>query len=141
MYKTKLHIVELESGDFHTLVKGHVAGKTIRIVLDTGASHSCMDTAYAQALLPQLQTQLHDGVTAGIGGDDFEVRIADVPEFKLGHFYLPMYENMALLDFSYINQAYLRLKQKPIQMILGNDFFVAHKAIIDYQQNILFFDK
>ena len=140
MYKTKLNVVELESGDFHTLVRGSVAGQPIRIVLDTGASHSCMDAAYAQSLMPQLPTAPHDGVTAGIGGDDFTVRIADVPDFRLGRFHLPCYQNMALLDFTYINTAYRRLRRKPIQMILGNDFFVNHKAVINYHDNYLFFE-
>jgi hypothetical protein len=140
MYKTKLNVVELESGDFHTLVRGSVAGQRIRIVLDTGASHSCMDAAYAQSILPQPPTAPHDVLTAAIGGDDFTVRIADVPDFRLGRFHLPCYQNMALLDFTYVNAAYKKLRRKPIQMILGNDFFVSHKAVINYQDNYLFFE-
>lgn len=141
MYKSKLNIVQLETGEFHTLIQGSVAGQKIRIVLDTGASHTCMDVTYATNVLPQLQTEIHDGVTAGIGGDDFEVRIADVPDFKIGRFHCDCYENMALLDFSYINLAYQRLHRKPVQMILGNDFLVRHKAVIDYQNNMLYFEK
>lgn len=141
MYKTKLHIVELESCDYHTLVKGCVADKTIRIVLDTGASHSCLDAEFFAEYFPDLPTTVNDGITAGIGGDDFIVRIADVPDFRLGRYKMPVYSHMALLDFSYINMAYQRLHRKPIQMILGNDFLVAHQAVIDYQQNFLFFDK
>ena len=140
MYKTKLNVVELESGDFHTLVRGSVAGQPVRIVLDTGASHSCLDAAFAQSLLPQMTTAPHDGVTAGIGGDDFTVRIADVPDFCLGRFHLPCYQNMALLDFTYINTAYRKLRRKPIQMILGNDFFVFHKAVINYRDKYLVFE-
>ncbi len=141
MYKTTLNIVELEKGDFHTLIKGAIAGQAIRIVLDTGASHSCMDMAFAKTILPELQTEEHNGVTAGIGGDDFEVRVANIPDFKIGRFKLNSYNNMALIDFSYINQAYSRLHKKPIQMILGNDFLVEHKAIVDYQARSLFFEK
>lgn len=141
MYKSKLNIVELEKGEFHTLIQGFVAGQKIRIVLDTGASHTCMDVAYATTILPQLQTEIHDGVTAGIGGDDFEVRIADVPDFKIGRYHCKCYENMALLDFSYINLAYQRLHRKPVQMILGNDFLVCHKAVIDYPNGVLYFEK
>lgn len=141
MYKTKLQIVELEMGDYHTLVKGRIAGQQVRIVLDTGASHSCVDMQYAREILPELQTQVHDGVTAGIGGDDFEVRVADIPDFKLGRFHLPSYNGIALLDFTYINVAYQKLGEKPIQMILGNDFFVQHKATIDYESNELRFNK
>jgi len=141
MYETKLEVVELESGDYHTLVKGRIGGQSVRIVLDTGASHTCVDMQFARELLPELQTQVHDGVTAGIGGDDFEVRVADIPDFKLGRFNLPLYDCVALLDFTYINTAYSKLGKKPIQMILGNDFFVQHKAVIDYEANELRFNK
>lgn len=141
MYKAKLHIVELESGDFHTIVNGSIAGHKARFVLDTGASRSCVDKDYAQAILPDLYSEKHDGVTAGIGGDDFDVRIADLPDFKLGRFHLTHYVRVALLDFSYINQAYHTLHKAPIQMILGNDFFVEHQAVIDYKQGYLFFEK
>lgn len=141
MYRTKLNIVELEQGDFHTLVNGRVAGKAVRMVLDTGASRSCMDMAYVAEMLPQLQTFVHEGVTAGIGGDDFEVRTANVPDFRIGRFRLDCYETMALLDFSYINLAYQRLHRKPVQVILGNDFLVHHKAVIDYANKTLLFEK
>ena len=141
MYKTKLEIEELESGDYHTLVKGSVAGQKVRIVLDTGASHSCVDANYASMALPDLQCSAHEGVTAGIGGDDFQVRVANLPDFKVGRFHLSEYENVALIDFSYINMAYQKLGKKPIQMILGNDFFVQHKACINYLCNELIFIK
>lgn len=141
MYKTKIHIEELEAGDYHSIVLGSVAGQKIRIVIDTGASHSCMDTTFAKQLIPNLYSEEHDGVTAGIGGDNFEVRIAHIPNFKLGRLTLQNFENMALIDFTYINQAYQRLHKKPIQMILGNDFLVLHKALLDYKAKLLFFEK
>lgn len=140
-YKVKLNIVELEQGDYHTLVKGSVVGTPIRVVLDTGASHSCMDAAFVSQLLPELATERHEGVTAGIGGDDFEVRIANLPDFRVGRFHLDVYPNMALLDFTYINMAYQRLHKKPIHLILGNDFFVQHRAVIDYNEKLLLFEK
>lgn len=141
MYHSKLFVVELESGEYHTFVRGSIAGNAVRIVVDTGASHTCMDAAYAQTMLPQLQAVVHDGVKAGIGGADFEVRVADIPDFRIGHFHLDHYENIALIDFSYINMAYERLNRKPVQMILGNDFLVRHQAEINYKQKMLVFEK
>ena len=49
------------------------------------------------------------------------------------------YPNMALIDFTYINQAYHRLRKKPLQMILGNDFFVKNRAVINYEDGYLYF--
>lgn len=141
MYKTKLNIVELESGEYHTLLQIKVSGRVLRAVLDSGASHSCIDSVFAMDLLPELETQSYEGVTAGIGGNEFAVRIANVPDFRIGRFRLPCYENMALIDFTYINMAYQRLKKRPLQMILGNDFLVKHRAVVDYKNSLLCFEK
>ena len=141
MYKSSLKIIELEKGDYHTLLNGSVAGKKIRIVLDTGASHSCVDKHFVDQMLPELQMEANEGVNAGIGGSGFEVLVADLPDFKLGRFRKNLLENVAVIDFTHINTAYQTLKQKPVQMILGNDFCVNHKAVIDYGKNSLFFQK
>jgi hypothetical protein len=141
MYKSSLKIVELEKGDYHTLLNGSVAGVKIRIVLDTGASHSCVDKQFVNQILPELQMETNEGVNAGIGGSDFEVLVADLPDFKLGRYHMRRLENIAVIDFMHINTAYQTLKQKPVQMILGNDFCVNHKAVIDYENNRLCFQK
>ena len=141
MYKSSLKIVELEKGDYHTLLNGSVAGVKIRIVLDTGASHSCVDKQFVNQILPELQMESNEGVNAGIGGSDFEVLVTDLPDFKLGRYHMRRLENIAVIDFMHINTAYQTLKQKPVQMILGNDFCVNHKAVIDYENNRLCFQK
>ena len=141
MYKSLLKIVELEKGDFHTLLNGSVAGVKIRIVLDTGASHSCVDQQFVNQILPDLQMEANEGVNAGIGGSNFEVLVANLPNFKLGRYHKNLLENIAVIDFTHINTAYQTLKQKPVQMILGNDFCVMHKAVIDYEKNELLFQK
>lgn len=138
-YSVKLHVLQLEEGDYHTLISGSIAGHSARIVLDTGASHSCLDLDFAKLILPELQTEEHEGVTAGIGGDDFDVLVADVPNLRIGRYRMPLFQNMALLDFSYINMAYVRLNKKPVQMILGNDFFVRNHAVINYEEGFLHF--
>lgn len=131
--------MQLEKGDYHTLINGSVAGVRARIVLDTGASHSCMDASFAREIFPELQATEHEGVTAGIGGDDFQVRVADIPDFRIGRYKRPLFKDMALLDFAYINMAYVRLNKKPVQMILGNDFFVQNHAVINYEDGCLYF--
>lgn len=143
MYKCKLHIVELEAGDFHTLMTVKIAGRSLRAVLDTGASRSCMDSVFVRQEMPELVLGLNQDASfgSGIGGNEVEVYYVNVPDFRLGRYRLPSYENLALLDFTYINQAYVCCHKKPIQMILGNDFMVRHNAIIDYKQKLLFFEK
>ena len=141
MYKTPLKIVQLEQGDYHTLLNGSVAGEKIRIVLDTGASHSCIDKSFVSRLFPDREMEKNEGVNAGIGGTDFEVLVTDLPDFKIGHYHQKLMQNVAVIDFAHINMAYEALRLKPVQMILGNDFCVNHKAVIDYETNRFFFQK
>lgn len=141
MYKSTLKITELEQGDYHTLLNGSVAGEKIRIVLDTGASHSCIDKHFVSQLFPDREMEKNDGVNAGIGGSDFEVLVTNLPDFKIGHYHQKLMENVAVIDFTHINAAYKALHLKPVQMILGNDFCVNHQAIIDYEQKLITFQK
>ncbi len=141
VYKAKIMLMQLEKGNYHALIRGKACGQSIRIVLDTGASRSCLDKAFMEQAMPAVQPQKHDGITAGIGGDDFAVFTANVPDFRIGRFSLTSYENVALVDFTYINEAYRRLRRKPVQMILGADFLVRHHAVIDFGLNLFSFDK
>jgi hypothetical protein len=141
MYKSSFKILELEQGDYHTLLNGSVAGVKIRIVLDTGASHSCIDKQFINQIFPDREMEKNEGVNAGIGGSDFEVLVTDLPDFKIGHYHQKLMENIAVIDFTHINMAYEALNLKPVQMILGNDFCVNHKAVIDYEQKLFTFQK
>lgn len=141
MYKTPLKILQLEKGDYHTLLNGSVAGHKVRIVLDTGASHSCVDKSFVNQLFPDKEMEKNEGVNAGIGGVDFEVLVTDLPDFKIGRYHQKLMKNVAVIEFSHINTAYQALHHKPVQMILGNDFCVNHKAVIDYETNRFSFQK
>ena len=136
-----MKILRLEKGDYHTLLNGSVGGHKIRIVLDTGASHSCIDKQFVYQVFPDLNLESNEGVNAGIGGIGFEVMVTDLPDFRLGRYRQKVLQNVAVIDFTHINAAYQFLHRKPVQMILGNDFCVNHKAVIDYETNRFFFNK
>lgn len=139
LYASKIQPVELGKGEYHIILRAKIAGLPVRCVLDTGASHSCLDINFVREQLPAVSTLPGNCLTAGIGGHDFEVNVADIPEFKIGRFRLPLYPNMALLDMAHINAAYVKLRKKPVQLILGNDFFVKYHAVIDYPRQCFSF--
>ncbi|MBR4136668.1 MAG: retropepsin-like domain-containing protein [Bacteroidales bacterium] len=139
MFQVELHIEMLEEGNYHTILYGTLGGIRLRMVLDTGASHSCIDAEIARTFFPDLVVSDNEGVNAGIGGNDFSVQIADFPDFTLGDYRQPMLTNLAVVDMSHINVAYRTLKKNPIQMILGNDFLIEHHAVIHYGENRLYF--
>ena len=140
-YKVALKIVEMEKQDFHTILNAKISGFPVRAVLDTGASHSCVDKNFVEQMLPRNSLEKNFGINAGISGSGFEVQITDIRDFRLGYFRQEILENIAVIDFKYINEAYKMANLKSVQFILGNDFLIEHKAIIDYTQNMLFFKK
>ena len=131
----------MEKGDYHTLLHGSVDGHHVRIVLDTGASHSCVDKLFVNQYFPEMNMEKNEGVNAGIASTGFEVLVADLPDVRIGRFHLKTFPNTAVIDFSHINGAYRMLHRKPIQMILGNDFCVRHNAVIDYDRRLFLFQK
>ena len=139
MYQVELHIEMLEEGTYHTILYGTLGGIRMRIVLDTGASHSCIDAEIAHTLFPESEIADSEGVNAGIGGSDFNVEIADFPDFTLGNYRQAKLTKLAIVDMSHINTAYKALEKSPIQMILGNDFLIEHHAVIHYGENRLYF--
>ncbi len=141
MYKTPIKILQLEKGDYHTLLHGSVDGHRVRIVLDTGASHSCVDKLFVNQYFPEMNMEKNEGVNAGIASTGFEVLVADLPDVRIGRFHLKTFPNTAVIDFSHINGAYRMLHRKPIQMILGNDFCVRPNAVIDYDRRLFLFQK
>ena len=141
MYKTPIKILQLEKGDYHTLLHGSVDGHRVRIVLDTGASHSCVDKLFVNQYFPEMNMEKNEGVNAGIASTGFEVLVADLPDVRIGRYRQKIFPNTAVIDFSHINGAYRMLHRKPIQMILGNDFCVNHKAVIDYDKRLFLFQK
>ena len=80
-------------------------------------------------------------MNAGIASTGFEVLVADLPDVRIGRYRQKLFPKTAVIDFSHINGAYRMLHRKPIQMILGNDFCVNHKAVIDYDQKTFSFQQ
>lgn len=130
--KAKLHLWELDNEGFHLVVTGKLMGKTIRLLVDTGANHICFDRPFIE--------QLHEGediivgrdeVNVGIGGSDFETAIAEIEGLKIGRLTIPKTE-VRLIDLQPVNGMYQQLGFSTIQGIIGGDFLKRFHAVIDY---------
>lgn len=127
-----LRLLSLGGPECHILVRASVSGLPVRCVVDTGASHSCMDIRFVAENFPDATVQSKEAFTAGIGAEGFKVQTADIPDVRIGRFHMPVYPDMALVDFSHINSAYEKMRRRPVRMIIGNDFLRQHGAVIDY---------
>ena len=131
-----LQIVELEEDNFHLIVKSVFHdGTTARWVVDTGASRTVFDkNAEDKYVVPLEETdRLH---TAGIGVNPVETAVACLSSFSLGKMQV---ENLkvALIDMSHINKLYSRVAGLQICGLLGSDFLMGYKAVIDYRKKAM----
>ena len=128
----KLEKLTLSDGGVHIILKTFVDDKPIRMVLDTGASHSVLDFNWAEQNLPDNEIIAIEEPAYGIGSS-VEVHKAEVSSFKIGNLNL---ENrlFALIDFDAINTVYDREGLEEVQGILGGDVLDEFGGVIDYKK-------
>jgi hypothetical protein len=135
-YVIKLYLLELEPENFHIFAKGKWKGNPINIIIDTGASHTCLDIDFFKSADPEAIAIANQGTNVGIGTDEFETHITLLSDFKISRFHVPDF-HAVLLSLKHINMAYQAAKIPEVQCILGSDFFVSYNAIIDYSNQTL----
>lgn len=128
----KLERTTLSDGGVHLILSALIDGKPVRMVLDTGASHSVLDVSWAKENLPDNEFKLVEDPAYGIGSS-VEVHKAEVSSFKLGKLNLEK-RMVALIDFNPINSVYEREGLGEVQGILGGDILAEFAAVIDYKK-------
>ncbi len=139
-YNVPLALWELDPEGFHIVVKGRLQGKRIRLLIDTGANHSCFDKSLIETISISDEEMEKDEVNIGIGGSNFQTEIANITDLKVGR--MPVEKlTTRLLDISEINEMYVQMGFKRIHGILGGDFLHRYEAVIDYPNQTLILKK
>lgn len=135
-YKIPLQVVELEDNNFHLIATSiFPGGSTGRWVVDTGASKTVFDRNAEDnyTLLSGETDQLH---TAGIGSSPVEATAAVLVPFSLGRMRVEKLK-VALIDLSHINALYTKSASFHIIGLLGGDFLMRYRAVIDYREKVM----
>jgi hypothetical protein len=69
--------------NLHPMIEAQLDGKNIRLVIDTGASHSCLDKGLVKHLLKNKNKTSSD-IVMGIGNKKMTNNIVTISELKLG---------------------------------------------------------
>jgi hypothetical protein len=130
-------IVELEHQSSHSIINATYRGNTFVLIMDTGASRSVLDKNFSDS--EKLKTDIEspkNSHTVNSEISDFGSVI--IPELKIGNKSL---RNIlfTLIDIDYINKIYSDIGRIKISGLLGNDFFLKHKAVIDYEKKKITF--
>lgn len=138
MVTVPVKITELENESYHLFLEGLIEDKPVRLLIDTGASKTVLDQQFIKNELPDLLVEASDDLTGGLGASELKSSYAQIQKLHLNDFQISDVR-VAVLDLNHVNQSYNRIKQPPIQGIVGSDLLKKFAAVIDYgKAHILF---
>jgi len=124
-------VLALERSKYGSLrIKGQLNREEAVFLLDTGASHTVIDLAFAKKA--QLDMELSSQLGGGIGTTTAQLHRLALQEFTLSGFKVSDLELLAM-DLGISNEAFLNDEDAPSDGILGTDFLEKYAAIIDYE--------
>jgi predicted aspartyl protease len=131
-----LEVVALQEGSYHVFLKMKVNKKSIRVLLDTGASKTVLDKTFVEEKCKSQKTETIGQSTSSLHSTVSESNITYIKEIQLDQVKLKNYL-VAVIDLTHVNQTYEGVGKKPIFGIVGSDILMDRKAIIDYSKKIL----
>lgn len=138
MKNTSTGIVHLhKSKTKHFLCKARINGVQARLLIDTGASNSCLNQGDQQKFLLEVEGQPFEAAGAA-EGKLHAVNSAE-SRLNLGR-YAAGTHAFVLLDMTHINITLQSQGAKPIDGILGADFFFQRNVQIDYLNRKMIFE-
>jgi len=111
------------------IVKAQVGEQAVRLVLDTGASHSCLSKKSVKHLVGK--TEKKADIVIGIGRGKMKNKLIHIPNFKMGDLEMHDYPFL-ILPLAHINRMLSSIGMETIDGFLGSDILYAYKAVIDY---------
>jgi hypothetical protein len=116
----------------HITVSIQVNGKPCVFLVDTGGGATLIDISKKEKF--QLEPQAIRDYAAGIGSATPLVRTTGV--FVINGTKIRN-DSLFLMDISYINAEFKKVRSRQVDGVLGTDFLEKHKAIIDYSRSTL----
>jgi predicted aspartyl protease len=111
------------------MVNAFLGERPINLVIDTGASHSCLSKKLVKNLTEKKPVKAD--IVVGIGRGLLKNKLVNVPNFRIGDLEICDYMFL-ILPLAHINKILLSIDLDPIDGFLGSDILHAHKATIDY---------
>jgi hypothetical protein len=127
-----------DENNVHIVVEALLNGTSARLVVDTGASHSCLCKKTVKSICKKASFIKADAVM-GIGKSRLNNKLVQVPLFELGELKIENY-HFLMLQLSHINKVLQFMDLQPIHGLLGGDILFKYNAVIDYKQRKIKFD-
>ena len=124
-----------EDNSYHLFVSGSIDGITCDLLIDTGASHTIFDASLIPKA-PVTELEEREIQSAGIHAGELKSSIGHIQDFKLGDLRRKDW-TVVLIDLTHVNDLYKRFTDKRVAGLIGSDFLLKHKALIDYKKREL----
>ena len=129
-------IISLDTNSFHLFITAEISGVERDILIDTGASRTVFDRQYLME--DNAANAENDIQSAGIGAEKLDISLGLLPCLRIGMW--EIYDMpVAGMDFSNINEWYSRFTHFNIAALIGSDFLLKYKAVINYGNSSISF--
>lgn len=138
MPKNKINIIaeEIEKKNYHLFIEIKIGKRTSRLLVDTGASKTVFDSHQVLKFVKKKKLKTHATKSVGLGVSEVETKVVKLKELKFGRLKVSKME-VAVLDLSHVNQSYSQLELPNIDGVLGSDFLMKYKAVINYKKSTI----
>ena len=113
----------------HLLCRARINGHNATLLIDTGASNSCIHSELQEQFQLKIKGDPFDA--AGASEGKMTASMTRKCELYLGRHKVGKHA-FALLDVSHVNQTLQSQGANPIDGILGADFLIKREIVIDY---------
>ena len=127
-----------DESNVHIAVNALLNGVPARLVVDTGASHSCLCKKTFKAVCKKANIIKADAVM-GIGKSKLNNQLVEIQRFELGELQIENYPFL-MLQLSHINKVLQIMDLQPIHGLLGGDILFKYNAVIDYRGRKIVFE-
>ncbi|HUK25809.1 MAG TPA: aspartyl protease family protein [Terriglobales bacterium] len=125
----------VRNGVGHFETGGTLAGRRVRVLIDTGAGSTVVSLSLAREMGLELASLGKLG--GGAGGTQLEIfQLANAT--LLLDYAVPKPKILYAMDLSHVNAALAMKNATPVDVVLGVDVFERQAAVIDYGSSSLF---
>lgn len=131
--RVPITIENIDGDGFHIFTEIQIGKKTLRALIDTGASKSVMGKKLVGKLKNLEVVSSGESQAKGIGEEMLDSTIARIKKIHLGELEMKNL-HVGVLDLSHITKTYKLMGIEPFAMIIGGDILSHFDAVINYKK-------
>ncbi len=125
------------SNNHHTIT-ATINGQTCCLVVDTGASHTCLDIMAVTDTLQLIVSNMEHSQVIGLGNVEGKLSLTFIESITLGEQLHLTQRSLPVIDLGVVRQVFWETNQIIIHGILGADFLSERNALISYENSCLY---